>query len=261
MDKEGALCAEQMLYIAANGAMSRLSEIAGKDGSAYGKKAAGLKDKVNAYFWNEEKGAYIDSFSSGKNNVTRHANIFAIMYDIADELQRKSIIKNVLYNDAVTKITTPYFEGYELDVMGKTGDTDYIYNMITSYWKGMLDLGATTVWEEFDPSMSGAEHYAMYGGKYQKSLCHAWGASPIYLLGKYFLGVTGTSAGYETFEIRPQLGRFGFIEGTLPVRNGKVYIYLSKEKLCVKSDVTGGTLLWDGKKYGLTPNESIEIKL
>ncbi len=261
MDKEGALCAEQMLYIAANGAMSRLSEIAGKDGSAYGKKAAGLKDKVNAYFWNEEKGAYIDSFSSGKNNVTRHANIFAIMYDIADELQRKSIIKNVLYNDAVTKITTPYFEGYELDVMGKTGDTDYIYNMITSYWKGMLDLGATTVWEEFDPSMSGAEHYAMYGGKYQKSLCHAWGASPIYLLGKYFLGVTGTSAGYETFEIRPQLGRFGFIEGTLPVRNGKVYIYLSKEKLCVKSDATGGTLLWDGKKYGLTPNESIEIKL
>ena len=75
------------------------------------------------------------------------------------------------------------------------------------------------------------------------------------------MGVTGTSAGYETFEIRPQLGKFGFIEGTLPVRNGKVYIYLSKEKLCVKSDVTGGTLLWDGKKYGLTPNESIEIKL
>ena len=75
------------------------------------------------------------------------------------------------------------------------------------------------------------------------------------------MGVTGTSAGYDTFEIRPQLGKFGFIEGTLPVRNGKVYIYLSKEKLCVKSDVTGGTLTWKGKKYELPANEGISINI
>ena len=144
--------------------------------------------------------------------------------------------------------------------MGKIGDIGCIYDMITSYWKGMLDLGATTVWEEYNPSLSGAEHYAMYGGKYQKSLCHAWGASPIYLLGKYFLGVSGTSAGYETFEVRPQLGKFGFIEGTLPVRDGLVYIYLSKERLCVKSDVGGGTLIWNGKKYPLPPKTEVELK-
>ena len=261
IDKTGASCAEQMLYIAANRAMERLAEISDKDGSAYGKKAAELTKKVNTFFWSKEKGAYIDSFASGSNNVTRHANIFAIMYDIADETQRKSIIKNVLYNNGITKITTPYFEGYELDVMGKIGDTDYIYDMITSYWKGMLDLGATTVWEEYNPSLSGAAHYAMYGDKYQKSLCHAWGASPIYLLGKYFLGVTGTSAGYETFEVCPQLGKFGFIEGTVPVRNGKVYVYLSKEKLSVKSDVTGGALIWKGKKYELPANEGISINI
>jgi hypothetical protein len=29
----------------------------------------------------------------------------------------------------------------------------------------------------------------MYGRPFGKSLCHAWGASPIYLLGKYYLGV------------------------------------------------------------------------
>lgn len=259
IDKTGALCAEQMLYIAANRAMSRISEISGADGSAYGEKAAALTERVNNFFWNGEKGAYIDSFVSGKNNVTRHANIFAIMYDIAEEAQIKPIVKNVLYNDSITKITTPYFEGYELDVMGKIGDTDYIYDMITSYWKGMLDLGATTVWEEYNPSLSGAAHYAMYGDKYQKSLCHAWGASPIYLLGKYFLGVTGTSAGYETFEIRPQLGKFKFIEGNVPVRNGKVYVYLSNKRLYVRSDITGGTLVWKHKEYGLPCGESMEF--
>lgn len=39
----------------------------------------------------------------------------------------------------------------------------------------------------------------MYGRKFGKSLCHAWGASPIYLLGKYYLGIKPTSAGYATY--------------------------------------------------------------
>lgn len=259
IEKTGAVCAEQMLYIAANRAMGKLSEILGKDGLQYNNKAARLTEKVNLYFWNEEKGAYIDSFVTGNNNVTRHANIFSLLYNIATKEQCNAIIENVLKNNSIPKITTPYFEGYELDVMGKIGDIDYIYDMITSYWKGMLDLGATTVWEEYNPNLSGVEHYAMYGDKYQKSLCHAWGASPIYLIGKYFLGVSGTTAGYKTFTVNPKLGKFEFIEGTVPVRNGNVYIYMSKEKLTVKSTVSGGTLIVGDKEYPLPVNESLCI--
>ena len=261
IDKTGAVSAEQMLYIAANRAMVKISNAIGKDGKKFENKADELLTKVNRFFWNEEKGAYIDSFESGKNNVTRHANIFAILYDIATESQSKAIIKNVLKNENVGRITTPYFEGYELDAMGKIGDTDYIYNMITTYWKGMLDLGATTVWEEYNPALSGAEHYAMYGDKYQKSLCHAWGASPIYLIGKYFLGVTGTKPGYETFEVRPKLGNFKFFDGTVPIRDGNVKIYLSKNVLRIISTVSGGTLIWDDKKYPIEPNKEIALKI
>ncbi|MBN2614002.1 MAG: hypothetical protein JXB00_20765 [Bacteroidales bacterium] len=46
----------------------------------------------------------------------------------------------------------------------------------------------------------------MYGRRFGKSLCHAWGASPVYLLGRYFVGVRPTKPGYEEFEIRPVLG-------------------------------------------------------
>ena len=257
IDKTGAVSAEQMLYIAANRAMVKISNAIGAESKIYLGKANDLLDKVNRFFWNEEKGAFIDSLESGKNNITRHANIFAILYDIATENQTNSIIKNVLKNDDVNKITTPYFEGYELDAMGKIGDIDYIYNMITTYWKGMLDLGATTVWEEFNPALSGAEHYAMYGDKYQKSLCHAWGASPIYLLGKYFFGVSGTKPGYETFEVRPRLGKFSFIDGKIPIKDGSVEVYLSKDELRINSTVSGGTLIWKGEKYPIEQNKEI----
>lgn len=262
IDKSGESCisAEQMLYIAANNSMAKLSEIVGDDKSKFEKEAQILKEKVNAFFWDGEKGAYIDNYESGKRNVTRHANIFAILYDIASKEQAESICKNVLFNDEIEKITTPYFEGYELEVMGKLSEFDFIENKIRTYWKGMLDLGATTVWEEFDPSLTGDEHYAMYGKKYDKSLCHAWGAAPIYLLGRFFMGVYPTSPGFETFSVKPHLGGFGFIEGCVPITGGEVKIKLDGNSLSVTATKGGGTLSINGKDYTLKKDKELTLE-
>lgn len=261
IDKSGAVCAEQMLYVAALKAMYELSRVAEEENGEYLAAAERLEEKINRYFWKDEVGAYTDNYKAEKASVTRHANIFAVMYGIADKKRTQSIVENVLLNDKITKITTPYFEGYELDVMGMVGNTDYIHDMLLSYWKGMMDLGATTVWEEYNPELSGAEHYAMYGNKYGKSLCHAWGASPIYLLGKYYLGVTESSAGFETFTVKPDLGRFEYIKGTVPIKDGSVNVFLSKEKLSVKTDKAGGTLVWNGKEYELKPDIEFVLQI
>jgi hypothetical protein len=219
----------------------------------YGKSRA-LKERVNEYFWSDEQGAFIDSYSSGRNNVTRHANIFAIMYDIATPEQTASILKNVLKNDAVTKITTPYFEGYELDVLAKLGELSLVEEKLSSYFGDMIKHGATTIWEEYDPSLNGAEHYAMYGGRYDKSLCHAWGAGSIYLFGRYYLGVYATGAGYESFTVEPRLGGLKEIRGTVPVGDGSVSVELNENRLYVNSTKPGGTLIFAGKRYELEPN-------
>lgn len=261
IDKDGAVCAEQMLYIAANKAMAALTRLVGADPSSYEEKYSRLIETTNKFFWKEEKGAYIDCYESGKNHISRHANVFAILYDVANEEQKAKIIENVLENDKITKITTPYFEGFELDVMGKIGHFDFIENVIKTYWKGMLDLGATTVWEEYNPNLSGAQHYEMYGNKYGKSLCHAWGASPIYLLGKYYLGVTPTSSGYETFDVKPYLGGFKFIDGVVPIKDGSVRVKLSKDKLSVVATKNGGTLIWAGKSYALEANKELNMNI
>ncbi len=259
IDKTGAVCAEQMLYIRALRAMAHLADLAGECGVAYREKAENLVSLVNSFYWDSEKGAYIDSYESGKRNVTRHANIFALLFDIADDFQRESIIRNVLLSDSVRKITTPYFEGFELDVMCRIGNFKFFEDMLTSYWGKMLELGATTVWEAFDPTQNGAEHYAMYGNRFAKSLCHAWGSTPVYLLGRYYLGVYATSPGYKSFRVEPQLGGLGVIEGTVPVGAGDVYVHLTKSALCVKSDIPGGTLVWAGKEYPLTAGEEVRL--
>ena len=262
IDRCGAVCAEQMLLIKVYLVMAAIcDELEIESHGEFAEKSEALKQRVNEYYWSEEKGAFIDSYVSGKGHVTRHANIFAVMYDIASKKQAESILQNVLKNDQVTQITTPYFEGYELDALAKLGEFKAVEQMLMSYYGGMMHLGAQTIWEEYHPQMSGIEHYAMYGGKYEKSLCHAWGAGPIYLFGRYYLGVYATSAGYETFCVEPRLGGLREICGAVPVGEGSVTVELNSKQLSVLSTKAGGTLVWEGQRYPLEPGTPLVIAL
>ena len=186
IDKEGAVCAEQILFAKSLEAILLSAEILGIEELCYRERLEKLCRDIDTHFWDEEKGAYISSFSSGKKQVTRHANIFAVLYDFADEDKKQKIIKNVIYNDKIPQIVTPYFKFFELDMMGKIGERQYVLDQIRDYWGGMIEKGATAFWETYDPDEDEKERLAMYGDPYGKSLCHAWGASPIYLLGRYF---------------------------------------------------------------------------
>ena len=135
----------------------------------------------------------------------------------------KSIIDNVLFNDEIPYITTPFFKFFEYDVLFKCGYFDKAFEGIKEYWGGIINMGASTVWEEFDPNMKGTEHYAMYGEPFDKSLCHAWGAGPIYFIGRYLVGLHPTDAGYKSFELEPKLN-VGNYKVTLPVMNGCIKI-------------------------------------
>ena len=261
IDKHGAACAEQMLLCKAMQCMSSLAKVCGQDGSEYDERANCLYEKINRYFWNEEKGAFIDSFTSGRNNVTRHANIFAILFDIATEEQTKKIIKNVIENDEITQITTPYFKFFETDAVCKTGNTEYATSLIRSYWGDMIKLGATSVWEQYIPAEKGNEHYSMYGMKYGKSLCHAWGGGPVYIFGRYFLGVKPTSVAARTFEVCPSLGGLERICGTVPLNGGSVRVEFDGKVCRVYTDKDGGTLILGNKKTALKKDGYTEVYL
>ena len=258
-DEAGPICAENMLLARAYESISKCAKVVGdKKMEKYARQRhEKIVDNINQLYWDEGKGAFIDSYQSGRRNVTRHANIFAILFDYTDKQRQEKIIKNVIYNDEITKITTPYFEFYELDAMCKIGDYAYMKNMLNSYWGEMIRLGATTIWEEFDPTKKGIEHYEMYGGKYEKSLCHAWGASPIYLLGKYALGVKPTKAGYKEYTVCPQDVGLGNFKGTVPTKNGNIYVSFDGKKAEVVSEIDGGTLILGGKEYPIKKGEKL----
>lgn len=260
IDKTGAVCAEQMLFARSLEAMAECSRVIGVDGKRYSEHASELKNKINQFFWCEEKGAYIDSFVSGKNNITRHANIFAVLFGYADDRQKRLIIENVLLNDAVCQIKTPYFKFYELEALCRIGELNCVLDRMKDYWGGMLEQGATAFWEEYNPSITGDLQYKMYGDKFGKSLCHAWGASPIYLIGRYFLGLRPTAPGYKNFEVKPKLERIHDVEAVMPVNGGSVSIKKKDGIMEVCADCEGGKLIYNGREYTLEKDCAVIVR-
>lgn len=261
--KSGVVCAEQVALCAAYEAAAKCAEALGLDGGAYREKSSSLREKINEYFWREERGAYIDCIDRDDriNVVTRHANIWALLFGVADAHQTEMIARCVIKNPDIPAITTPYFEFFELDAMCRIGEYGYVSDMIRSYWGGMVDLGATTIWEAYDPTVEKtADHYAMYGTKYGKSLCHAWGASPIYLFGRYALGVYPTSVGYKTFCVEPHDIGVGKFSGRVPIGEdgGCVDVSFDGEKFTVLSNREGGTLVVGSKKTALHAGQAVE---
>jgi len=186
--------------------------------------------------------------------------MFSIFFDYFTPEQKQAVKTSVLLNDNVQKITTPYMRFYELEALCAMGEQDYVLKEMRDYWGGMLNLGATTFWEEYNPSKKGAEHYAMYGREFGKSLCHAWGASPIYLLGKYYLGVKPTSAGYATYEIQPVLGGLQWMQGTVPTPGGNIELYASTREIKVKGAAGTGLLKFRSKTTPVCKEGKLESK-
>jgi hypothetical protein len=251
LSKQGEVSFEQILFCRSLETMAQCAKIAHDDPGAakYAAIAANLRTKIFSYYWNEQKHALVHSRIDGKptDNVTRYANMFSIFFNYLDDAKKQDVKKYVLLNNDVPKITTPYMRFYELESLCAIGEQNYVLKQMKDYWGGMLKLGATSFWEEYNPTDTGANIYAMYGRPYGKSLCHAWGASPIYLLGKYYLGVKPTSPGYKDYIIEPNLGGLQWMQGTVPTPNGDIKVYVSTKQIKVSADDGLGTLRFKSK--------------
>ena len=94
----------------------------------------------------------------------------------------------------------------------------------------MLKLGAVTFWEEYDPALPLEKQYAMYGDPYGKSLCHAWAASPIYLLARYFVGFHPDKNAKDGFRVFPTPGFFRTLRCAFPLGDRQVEITIRDGK-------------------------------
>ena len=162
-------------------------------------------------------------------------------------------------NDEVIQVGGPkgfstFYGYYMLEAQAKAGDYRSALNNIRQFWGGMLDMGATTFWEDFNldwtVNAAGIDELVPAGKKdihadfgdycyknLRHSLCHGWASGPTAWLTAHVLGVQVVEPGCKKLRIEPHLEDLEWVEGTFPTPYGVVHIKHTKENGKLKTEV------------------------
>jgi len=105
-----------------------------------------------------------------------------------------------------TRLITPFFLHFALPVLIEQGEAAFVYETIRRCWGWMLERGATTWYEVFDPRWS---H------------CHQWSGCPTWILTRYGLGLSPRfDKAPARFVLDPHPGALERANGQLPHPQG-----------------------------------------
>jgi alpha-L-rhamnosidase len=129
-------------------------------------------------------------------------------------------------------IISPYYNYYVIRAMAEIGHRPEALAWIRQYWGGMLQEGATSFWEAYDPSWYHEDFHSSLQSDnrsgYFVSLAHGWSAGPTAWLMEQVLGIQPTGGGFSTVDIRPDLVDLEWAKGTEPTPKGLLKVDLHK---------------------------------
>ena len=169
----------------------------------------------------------------------------AALMALAGLMKAEKADKEVLSVGGAKNFST-FYGYYMLEAMAKAGNYQGAMDIISEYWGAMLDLGATTFWEDFNIDwMENAARidelvpegtvdvHSSYGGYcyvgFRHSFCHGWASGPTAWLSRYVLGVQVLEPGCRKVKIEPHLGHLNRVEGSFPTPYGVIRIKHEKQ--------------------------------
>ena len=183
----------------------------------YRERAEALTDKINEYFFDEEKGLYADDLAH--ENYSQHMQTWCVLASIADGECARAIMENSVDLAAKSTFAFAYFYFRALESVGMYDLSDKLMDD----YRNLLDLHCTTIPE----TPVGA-----------RSDCHAWGAVALYEFSAVILGVRTLNVENRSVIVKPYVENRPYAKGTVSSIAGDVtvswrkedgYLYLSAE--------------------------------
>ncbi|MEA4890652.1 MAG: alpha-L-rhamnosidase C-terminal domain-containing protein [Clostridiaceae bacterium] len=177
-----------------------------------------------------------------KQPARKQAAALMVLAGIADAAETNQALLAV----GQAKGLSSFYGFYVLKARAMAGDITGSLQAIRDYWGGMLSLGATTFWEDFNldwldhaaridelPGAGQIDVHAAYGDYcyrgYRHSLCHGWASGPTSWLMEAVLGIRIQAPGCRSILLRPDLGDLEWAEGTFPTPAGPLHVRCERQ--------------------------------
>ena len=122
-------------------------------------------------------------FVTGNEEFNIASQVWMVLAGVMSPEENREIMQTTIREMfPITGIATPYMYHHIVEALFQAGLKDDAVTLMKNYWGKMIDLGADTFWEAFDPNQP---DYSPYGSPIVNSYCHAWSCTPVYLIKKY----------------------------------------------------------------------------
>lgn len=198
--------------------------------------------------------AYLDT-TTGTFGTIMQTNAMAVFAGIADQNATSRIYDQVLSKPPQLPVS-PYFNYFVLSAMAQAGHRVEALALMRQYWGGMVNLGATSFFEVYDPSCASATQYhsclvalvnsfADQGSnRLFVSLAHAWSSGPAAWLHQQVLGINPLNPGFSSVMIRPDIAGLQWAKGTESTPNGTISVDIQPGGTAVVLDVPAAVDAW-----------------
>lgn len=164
----------------------------------------------------------------------------AALVSLAGIADSEKIYDEILSKDLLHGLST-FLGYYTLLAMGEAGKHQEALDIIRRYWGGMLKMGATSFWEDFDlawtenafridelPVEGKADIHGDFGKfcytQFRHSLCHGWASGSTPFLSRCIMGVEILESGCKKVKITPRMCDLKWVKGAYPTPYGSIEI-------------------------------------
>lgn len=194
--------------------LQKIAHVLGKkeDEKEYEAKAQEVYNSFLQIFQDAKTGLIKDGDSTSHSSL--HANMFALAFGL---IPKKDMNKVVQFIKSRKMACSVYGSQFLMDALYEAGEADYGLELLSSTahrsWYNMIRVGSTISLEAWDKV-------------YKPNLDwnHAWGSVPANIIVRKLMGVEPLIPGFETIQIKPQLGNLTFVNLKTPTIKGAVSV-------------------------------------
>ena len=132
-----------------------------------------------ANFYDELDGIFV---SGPQRQVSVLSQAWMILGGVVKGKLAQRALRSSLDKPDSFQPATPYAMHFVLQAMLDCGMKKEARQLLVSYWGGMVEKGADTFWEVYDPT---DDTYSPYHFFPLNSACHAWSCTPVYFIHNY----------------------------------------------------------------------------
>jgi alpha-L-rhamnosidase len=178
-EKLDRTAAEQGVLIYAFTRTLELARALGREADVPGlaAKIAAMKAAAQTALFDPERGVYL---SGAGRQLSWASQAWLVIAGVPrTRAQAARALRTAMADPAAIRPVTPYLYHYMVEAMTLAGMQKAAMALLKSYWGAMVQAGADSFWEVFDPANPLS---SPYGDIHINSYCHAWSCTPAWFL-------------------------------------------------------------------------------